>query len=276
MIVLHLSDTHFGRPHRPAAAAAALRLARREEPAAVVVSGDLTQRAKAAEFRAARAFLASFAPVPVVVVPGNHDVPLYRFWERLAAPWAKYRACAGAGPAPGGGRLDGVLDVDAPDGSPGARFVALNSAAPRTAIVNGRLTRAQLRFADRAFAETPGDACRVLVVHHNLLPAMPGGPPAMRGARRVLDRLSRWRADLVLCGHVHRSWLADGGGEPGIPLVHAGTASSSRGRPPEEGRNSLNLVRIRASRIEVTPYLFSGDDGRFLPVRPRRWERSSR
>ncbi len=282
MIVLHLSDVHFGKPHRPAAASAAVRLARQERPAAVVVSGDLTQRAKAAEFRAASGFLASFAPAPVVLVPGNHDVPLYRFWERLLAPWARYRAVSAVPdpprpPAPARARapLDAVLDVKAPDGSPGARFVALNSAAPRTAIVNGRLTRAQLRLADQAFAEAPSGACRVLVVHHNLLRAQPAGPPPMRGASRVLSRLPKWRADLVLSGHVHRTWLATSGHQPGIPLVHAGTASSSRGRDPEARRNSLNLVRLLRSSIDVKPYLFSEEDGRFLPAATRRsWGRS--
>lgn len=280
MIVLHLSDTHFGKPHRPAAAAAAVRLAREVKPGAVVVSGDLTQRAKASEFRAAREFLSSFGPAPVVVVPGNHDVPLYRFWERLLAPWAKYRSVADVpnaltNSAPGRTPLDAVLDVEAPDGSPGARFVALNSAAPRTAVVNGRLTRAQLRMADRACAEAPGGACRVLVVHHNLLRAGADGPPAMRGAARVLNRLPRWRADLVLSGHVHRTWARTHGPEPGVPLVHAGTASSSRGRAPEAGRNSLNLVRVRRSSIEVEPYLFCESDGRFLPAETRRFRRRS-
>lgn len=276
MIVLHVSDTHFGKPHLPAAAAAATRLARQQRPAAVVVSGDLTQRAKVREFQSAGAFLAALAPAPVVVVPGNHDVPLYRFWERLAAPWAQYRRLAAVHRAAAPATrppLDTVLDVPGRDGSAGARFVALASAAPRTAIVNGRLNRGRLRLADEAFAQAPPGACRVLVVHHNLVRPGPGGPSPMRGARRVLDRLSRWQADLVLCGHVHRTWLAESGPPGAVPLVHAGTASSSRGRAPEEGRNSLNLLRIGRSGIEVTPYLFSENDGRFLPAEARRYER---
>lgn len=303
MIVLHLSDTHFGKPHRPAAAAAAAQLARQHRPAAVVVSGDLTQRAKAREFQSAREFLAALALAPVVLVPGNHDVPLYRFWERLAAPWAQYRRLAAvhrpqapAALGTGGARvprrlafgasrpqvrapLDTVLDVPGGDGSAGARFVALCSVAPRTAVVNGRLTRTQLRRAGQAFAQAPPGACRVLVVHHNLVrpgPDGPGGPSPMRGARRVLGRLSRWEADLVLCGHVHRTWLTQTATASPVPLVHAGTASSSRGRAPEEGRNSLNVLRIGGSGIDVTPYLFSENDGRFLPTEARRYERRRR
>lgn len=300
MIVLHLSDTHFGKPHRPVAAAAAAKLARQHRPAAVVVSGDFTQRAKAREFQSAREFLAALAPAPVVLVPGNHDVPLYRFWERLAAPWARYRRLAAVhrphAPAAldaGGARvlrrlafgasrtqapapLDTVLDVPGEGGSAGARFVALCSAAPRTAVVNGRLTRTQLRRADVAFAQAPPGACRVLVVHHNLVRTGHGGPSPMRGACRVLDRLPHWKTDLVLCGHVHRTWLTETATASPVPLVHAGTASSSRGRAPEEGRNSLNLLRIGRSGIDVTPYLFSENDGRFLPTEARRYERRRR
>lgn len=272
MIVLHLSDTHFGKPHRPAAAAAAAALAKQAAAGAVVVSGDLTQRAKAAEFRAARAFLEGFSPLPVVVVPGNHDVPLYRFWERIAAPWRQYRSALG-GFLAGSRSLDVALDVAPAGGSPGIRFVGLASAAPRTAVVNGRVSRAQLDFAARAFGAAPRDACRALVVHHNLVRAGDQGPPPMRGAHRVLSRLDEWGVDLVLSGHVHRTWLAKSAAGTGVPLVHAGTASSSRGRPPETGANSLNLIRASTSNIEVTPYLFSREHRRFLPAETRRRRR---
>ncbi len=275
MIVLHLSDTHFGKPHRPVVVVAAAALAEQADARAVVVSGDLTQRAKAAEFRKARAFLEELSPCPVVVVPGNHDVPLYRLWERAAAPWSKYRAAMG-GFLAGGRSLDAVRDVSGASGSPTVRFVALNSARPRTAVVNGRVSRAQVRFAARAFAAAPEDACRVLVIHHNLVRAGSQGPPPLRFAHRILSRLDEWRADLVLSGHVHRTWFATSADEAGVPLVHAGTASSSRGRPPEAGANSLNLIRFGKQDIEVTPYLFSGKHGRFLPAETRRYRRRLR
>ena len=272
MTLLHLSDLHFGKPHRPEAAAAAARLATQAEADAVVISGDLTQRAKAAEFQAARLFLEGFLPRPVVVVPGNHDVPLYRFWERAATPWSKYRS--GMRGFPGNGRsLDTARDVACADGAPGIRFVALNSAAPRTAVVGGRVSHAQLGFAARAFEAAPQGACRVLVIHHNLVRAGNQGPPPLRAAHRILSRLDEWGVDLVLSGHVHRAWLATSPVEPGVPLVHAGTASSSRGRPPEAGANSLNLIRVGKPDIEVTPYLFSGEHRRFLPAATRRHRR---
>ena len=272
MTVLHLSDLHFGKPHRPAVSDALLRLAQELAPAVVVVSGDLTQRAKATEYAAAAAFLSQLPPTaPLVVVPGNHDVPLYRFWERLVTPYAKYWRHISR-------ELDSALDVVVPasasGGASGARFLALNSAAPRTAIVNGRLSRRQLRFAESAFASAPLGAHRVLTLHHNLLRPEDDepGPPPLNGAPRLLERLDAWRVDLVLCGHIHRAWPA---GRRGTPLVHAGTACSSRGRGRERGRNSVNVIRLRPSETSVVAYLYSEDAGRFLPGETSRHPRRS-
>lgn len=320
MTVLHLSDVHFGSPHRPTVAEAVLQLANELRPAAVVASGDLTQRAKRNEFRAAARFLSRLPPTaPLVVVPGNHDVPLYRFWERLAAPYGKYRRFVSR-------ELDSVLDVPLPgDGAPSgdrsppslpcARFVALNSTAPRTAVVNGRLSDRQLRFAADAFASAPPATCRILVLHHNLaapengepdLPAVhapsalavheprppvshapsppvihapsppavqASGPPPLHGAARVLERISEWGVDLVFSGHVHRSWTTC---RRGTSLIHAGTASSSRGRGPEHGRNSVNVVDVGSSETYVVAYLYSEHAGRFLPGERSRHPRRSR
>ena len=285
MTILHASDLHFGAPHRPEAAAALLELARQSD--VVVVSGDLTQRAKADEYRAAGAFLSRLgADRPRVAVPGNHDVPLYRVWERVAAPYRKYRRRV----AP---ELDTVLDAGpAASGAPIVRFVALNSSSPRRAIVNGRLSRRQLAFAAAAFARSPAGACRILVVHHNLVrsadeparrrgsapdtqgsPAAGRDPPALHGARAVLDRLDEWGVDLVLSGHAHFACQAPVGA---ALLVQAGTASSTRGRGPEQGRNTVNVVRLEPERTEVSVYLYSEDAERFLPVESRWHPRRAR
>lgn len=277
MIVLHLSDIHFGKPHRPEVLQAALDLLEAVQPSAVVVSGDLTQRAKPRECRAARHFVASLAPFPVAVIPGNHDVPLYRVWERLLAPYRNYRRHIGY-------PLDLVLDVPNKDkaGIAGTRFVALNSTSPRAAIVNGRLSSRQFRFAGRSFRASPPGWCRVLALHHNLLAPADGesGPPPLRGAARVLERLEDWGVDMVLSGHIHRAWtglypVPDTGAGSGfrVPLVHAGTTSSNRGRGTERGRNSLCAVRVEECSVEVVPYLYSDRAGCFRRGESSRYPR---
>ena len=284
MTILHASDLHFGKPHLPVVAEALLRFIRRERPAAVVISGDLTQRAKAREYRAARDFLSRLAPIPLVVTAGNHDVPLYRVWERIFAPYRNYRAHISD-------RLDTVLDVHGGDDHPALRFVALNSSAPHSAIVNGHLRDRQLDFAATSFAQAPPGATRVFVVHHNLLRTQDGEPvPPLPQARQVLQQAREWGVDLVLAGHIHCSHLSWSEGTPSrgevtpkgprkstvsgaFPVVMAGTASSNRGRASEKGRNSVNLVGVDRYGIDVTVYLYSEDADRFLPEKSRRFSR---
>lgn len=276
MIILHASDLHFGKPHRPAVSEAILRFVAEQTPDAVVISGDLTQRAKAGEYRAARRFLKRLAPIPVVVTAGNHDIPLYRVWERVFAPYRNYRRYIQ-------NRLDSILDLGCggADGTGGTRLVALNSSAPLSAIVNGRLRRGQLDFAATAFAQAGPGALRVLVIHHNLVAPEAGDSiPTLPGASAVLDLAEEWGVDLILSGHIHQSWLGCGnapaGRGEGVPVIVAGTASSTRGRGRERGRNSLNLIRAVESSLEARVYLYSEDSGRFIPTEGRRYPRRMR
>ena len=268
MLILHGSDLQVGKPFRPDVAEAFLTLARELEPQLVVVSGDLTQRAKRGEYRRVRAFLDALGPVPVVVTPGNHDVPLYRAWERLLVPYAKWKRYV----AP---------ELDTVTGVPGATVVALNSSAPRRAIVGGYVSGAQLDFARAAFLTAPSADFRVLVVHHHFVPTPDrlGGSP-LPGAESLLHAFEEMRVDVVLGGHVHQTHLTTSrdrvpGTGPGIPLVACGTTASARGRGPEAGRNSLNVVRLGPHEIEVTPHFHSAERGAFLAESPRTFPRPS-
>ena len=87
--IVHLSDLHFGRVD-PAVLEPLRRLLLELRPHLVVVSGDLTQRARKSQFREAVAYLDTL-PKPQLVVPGNHDIPLYNVFKRFLAPLANYR-----------------------------------------------------------------------------------------------------------------------------------------------------------------------------------------
>src|SRR4051794_27694367 len=105
LTILHISDLHFGPPYLPKVGAALESIAPRLAPGVIVASGDFTQRAKAAQFAEARALLDRLPKVPLVVVPGNHDVPLYRVFERAMRPYAQYRKYISA-------ELDTALECD--------------------------------------------------------------------------------------------------------------------------------------------------------------------
>jgi len=239
LTVLHVSDFQCGAPFLPEAAEAMHRVARKVSPDLVVASGDLTQRAKWSEFAMARELLNGFGDVPVVMTPGNHDVPLYRIWERVATPFRNWRRFAGEA-------LDTVTTI------PGATIVALASAAPRRAIVNGRIDDHQVDFARRAFGDAKASDVRILVVHHHFVAVPTGeGGKTLPRAERLVEAFAGMGVDVVMGGHVHQlhvnSWR-------GVPFVATGTTTSRRGRGVEAGANSLCVHSVDGGTLHVTPY----------------------
>lgn len=260
LTVLHGSDLHFGKHHDPEASRAFLVSVREIAPDLIVLSGDFTQRAKVAEYRQAHDYLRALPAVPVVVTPGNHDVPLYRAFERLFAPYRNYRHWISPD-------LDSVTHLD------GAVVVALCSAAPHRAIVNGRIRPDQLRFAADAFAEAPEGVVRVVVLHHHLAPAPDyQSDRPIPGAARILDTLERMGVELVLAGHLHRAYIGNSldtypgeDREHGVVIVHCGTTTSRRGRARERLKNTFNLVRIAPAFLEVSHFMYFEEAGGFAP-----------
>jgi 3',5'-cyclic AMP phosphodiesterase CpdA len=259
LTVLHSSDLQVGKPYRPPAAEALVRFVDESPPDVIVVAGDLTQRAKASEYRIARALIARFGQIPVVVTPGNHDIPVYRFWERALFPYRNWKRFIAS-------EVDSVLRV------PGATFVALNSAAPWTALVGGRLSKAQEEYAGRAFEDSDPDDARILVVHHHFVVTDDGsGGNPLPGARSHLEAFGGMGIDLVLGGHVHQTRVllpGDPRTDAPFAMVSAGTTTSRRGRGPEADLNTLNLVQIDDETIRIVPHRLWDERGRFEPMDP--------
>jgi 3',5'-cyclic AMP phosphodiesterase CpdA len=261
LTLLHISDLHFGPPYVPMVGEALLRIAPRLRPDVVVVSGDLTQRAKAEQFAAAREFLGRLPAVPQVVVPGNHDVPLYRVVERLTNPLGLYRRYISE-------QTDRVWQVD------GALLVALDSTSPYRAITNGRIHKDQLDFCERAFRDAADGAARIVVAHHHFVPAPDyETDQTMPKAKRALNRFLELGVDLILGGHLHRAYIgntldiyAGRNRERGIIVVQCGTTTSRRGRGREREKNSFNLIKIGAEMLRVTHYMYFSEVGEFAPL----------
>ncbi len=264
--VLHTSDLQVGKPYRPPAAEALIRFVDEHAPDVVVVAGDLTQRAKASEFRTARALLARFGDIPYVVTPGNHDVPVYRVWERVLFPYWNWKRFIAS-------ELDSVVRV------PGATFIALNSSAPRRAIVSGRLSEEQVAFARRACDESPAGDAHILVVHHHFVATDDRtGGRRLPGARGYLQSFAEMGIDLVLGGHVHQTRvIAPGDPRTGVPfaLVSTGTTTSRRGRGIETDLNTLNLIQVGDETIRIVPHRLWPERGTFEPLEPITISRSS-
>lgn len=244
--ILHLSDLHFGRIDQPLLDPL-VRAAAAAKPDLVVVSGDLTQRARRGQFRAARAFLAQL-PMPQLVVPGNHDVPLYNVPARLAAPLAGYRRFIAEDTQPV--FANGELVV-----------VGLNSARSLS-IAQGRLGRAQIRQMTREFERAPEGAAKILVSHHPFeLPPGFESERAVRGAGRAIRAMADCGGDVVLSGHFHTGHAASSAvryrGGRAVLLVQAGTATSTRRRG---AASSFNVLKIDGPSICVEEHRWSGQD----------------
>jgi 3',5'-cyclic AMP phosphodiesterase CpdA len=263
LTLLHISDLHFGPPFLPAVGAALQRIAPTLNPHVLVVSGDLTQRAKREQFAAAREFLGSLLPqMPRLVVPGNHDVPLYRFYERMRSPHGLFREFITD-------RLDQVLRVD------GAVLVGLDSTAPHTAITNGRISAEQLRFVEDALRDANHGDARIVVAHHHFAPAPDyERDQTLPNARQVLRHFNELKVDLILGGHLHRAYIGNSldlfpdraSGHQGIIIVQCGTSTSRRGRARERQRNSFNVVMLTPSLVHITHYMYFEDSDAFEPI----------
>jgi 3',5'-cyclic AMP phosphodiesterase CpdA len=261
LTILHISDLHFGSPYVPHVGESVLRAALELNADLIVASGDFTQRARREQFAEARAFLDRLPPAPVIVVPGNHDVPLYRIFERVFSPYALY--CEYISP-----ELDTVHRLDS------AVIVALNSTAPLRAITNGRISADQLAFCRRAFEDVPAGIARIVVAHHHFAPAPDyEGGEVMPKAKRAMDCFAELGVEMVLGGHLHRAYVGNSldlypgqNREYGLIVVQSGTTTSRRGRAREREKNSLNLIRVTEDRVRVTHYMYFDELLGFAPV----------
>ncbi len=247
--IAHLSDIHFGRIGHAGVVDALVDEVNAMAPDLVVVSGDLTQRARRRQFRAARALLDALA-APSLVVPGNHDV--YAYWYplgRLFQPLRRYRRFITGDLAP-------TFERD------GLAVLGINSAYGWT-IKGGRFgARERARIASFFAAQHDG-AFKVLVVHHHLTKILAlGRHDVARQARQALAAAVEAGVDLVLCGHLHVSHVEPLEVAPAqhrLVIASAGTATSDRGRSPHRETNFYNVV-------EVEPEAFTVEERRFAPA----------
>ena len=252
--LLHITDIHFGRDHQPDRSEGILRLARKRRPDVVVVSGDVTKRAKPSQFQEARRFVDALG-APAVVVPGNHDVPLFRVWERALLPFGAYKRHFDA-------ELEPVWQDDE------LLIIGVNTAHGWT-FTGGRVRPRQIERVRRRLEEEAGRRFTIVVQHHQMIPVPAyGKDEVFRRARTMARTLAMAGADLVLSGHVHLSYLGDSSGAdaaavPAVPVLFSGTASSSRGRGPEKGRNSLHWLEIEDETVAVERLEWQVDKGGF-------------
>ena len=241
--IVHLSDLHFGTEDKTVLAGLLNDLdgVTAPRPMLVAISGDLTQRARAQQFLAARHFLDSLL-VPYIVVPGNHDVPLYDLVSRLFRPFGLYKQY--------------ITEELSPVFMEDELAVMGITTAHGITHKHGRVTEAMVDQVCRTLSPSAAP-WKILVAHHPFV--IPHGveEEPVKGADSALPRLERCGVDVILGGHLHVSHASDAAGfrsqDRKVICVAAGTAISTRlrGEP-----NSYNRLCV---------------DGEILTVYHRRW-----
>jgi 3',5'-cyclic AMP phosphodiesterase CpdA len=249
--ILHVSDLHTGTREDPEVQQALRNLLGRVEAELIVASGDLTHRGLREQHEKAHRFLTSFG-LPVLTVPGNHDMP-YTFPKRLTDTYGEFT------------RLWG--DLEQTRSSPWAHVIGLNSSR-RWRQQGGALHRDQLDRAARRLAEAPEGAYRVVVLHHHMI----GAPWRASRKRPVLRRNEVLRslvdagADLILAGHIHQAAVSerhefevvDGDVRAAVVSIAPGLGQP---RPRRLGEaRGLHVYEIGERTLTIDTYIWRGGD----------------
>jgi 3',5'-cyclic AMP phosphodiesterase CpdA len=270
--LLHVSDIHCGYPFVARQVAAAERVAASQAVDAVIVSGDLSQRARAQEFRDARVLLDRFAAIaPTIVVPGNHDT---QWWQapfgigRRAHLHDRWRALIQAETEP-------TLRL------PGVSLVGLNSSAgmlpqaltwyARDWRVKGGLTEAQLADARARLAATPEGDLRVLVLHHNLMRGRLSKRWGLKRPHQMRDAIAAMGADVVCAGHDHEERVELV--ECAAGRVVSSTANTLSSRVRGHRASAVTMIEADGSEIGVTVWPFDAARSEFVPGERRSFPR---
>ena len=236
MKLFHVSDVHFG-AEDPVALAWFARCVATEAPDAVVMTGDLTMRARPVEFEAGGHWLRSLG-VPVTVEIGNHDIPYYSDpIGRLLRPYKRYAAAEAL--------------IERPLSLPGVRVVPLRTVARaqwRIDQSKGQVSRRSLAEAMATIAAASLGDLILVAAHHPLVDPRPGGREHTHGGRAALDALAAAGAHAVLSGHVHDPFdLAYEHGGRAVRLIGAGTLSKRLRRSPP----AFNEIRVAGGDFET-------------------------
>lgn len=260
-VILHLSDTHFG-TERAEVCAALWQLAEEVRPDVAILSGDVTQRARPGQFEAARQFVERLTAHSKLVIPGNHDIPLFNLFARVFNPYGNYRHAFGHALEPQFANQDVLV-------------IGVNATRPWR-HADGEVSAQQIeRVSQQLQSASLGQLC-IVAVHQPVYAARESDQAnLLHGHREAIEAWAAAGADLILSGHIHLAYMRDlREAYPDLPrpvwTLSAGTAVSRRVR--DEKPNSVNLIRYDAAqpqRCRAERWDFEAASSRFIMAQAR-------
>lgn len=254
--IVHLSDLHFGF-HRAALAEPLLARVNGAGADLVVVTGDVTHRGRSGQYAQAAAFLSRIR-APLMVVPGNHDVPLYNLAVRYLTPYSGFRRAMGRDLTP-------VRQVG------GARVLGLNSVDP-FAVQRGIIRKGEI---GRLIGRLDPVATNIVALHHPLEHLAQVDKELARRAPEALARLERAGAQIVLSGHLH-VWatgaMLEQTAHPGVLQIQAGTALCGR---LSDRQNEFAILQFDGPMLTIERHIAPMDEPDFRPPEYEHFSRES-
>lgn len=235
--ILHISDTHFGTEIEKSVSAL-IELHQQLNPELVILSGDITQRAHRSQFLAAQQFMERLNPTHALVLPGNHDIPLFNLYRRLTGPYANY--CERFGD-----------DLEPEFESDDLLVIGVNTTRVKN-VQAGEISGEQIAAVEKRLLSAHPRQLRCVVTHQPIhIVATSDQKNLLTNAEEAVRRWAAAGVDLIFGGHVHLPFVRSvnerypGIGRP-VWAVQAGTATSHRVRGSVP--NSVNVVCYDSAR----------------------------
>ncbi len=262
--LFHLSDLHFGPKFNEHLSELVLQDIVQAKPDLTIISGDFTMRGQIDEYERARAYV-DRVPKPVLTIPGNHDQPLSweAAFERLTTPWARYTKYFVERDIAGRAITDAKFEM------PGIFVLGVNDNHP---IIPGGIWSSQQRaWMQQEFSHAPKDACKILVMHHQLNWNNQVRPFGQWFPTAHLNWLKRLGVELILNGHTHIPITIQTA--QGIVIAQSGTTMSTRVRHGHG--NTYNQIQITADSLKIQVMGYDASADKFLPRGEKTFQRQS-
>lgn len=240
--IVQISDLHFGREDQDVAKAGEA-IIKKLKPDLIVIAGDLTQRNRSKECFLALEFLRRINR-PILIVPGNHDIPFFNIYARFRKPLSHYDRYFNS-------MYVSVFENDF------LNIIGLNTTS-RFQVKDGKLRSNDMEMVIESFDKTKQSKWNILVTHHPFSRIRKNHHPILMD--KFLASIDVW-----LSGHLHRFKLENlqyrGETYDGLQCI-SGTFISTRLRSEE---NSFNVLEFENNTTAtITNFYFNAGQQKFI------------